>query len=45
AIRVRILAPEAAEAERLRREGWGEVHEADAAVAAALARRDDAATA
>lgn len=41
-IRVRLLAPDAAEAERLRREGWGEVYEADAAVAAAMARKVDA---
>ena len=36
-IRLRLLAPDAAEAERLRLEGWGEVYEADAAVAAAMA--------
>ena len=44
-IRVRLLAPDAAEAERLRLEGWGEVYEADAAVAAAMARHADAAAA
>jgi CPA2 family monovalent cation:H+ antiporter-2 len=44
-IRVRLLAPDAAEAERLRQEGWGEVYEADAEVARAMARQADTAAA
>jgi CPA2 family monovalent cation:H+ antiporter-2 len=42
-IRVRLLALDAAEAMRLRAAGWGEVYEADEAVAADMARAPDTA--